>query len=250
MDFAQARYFAYNHGRFTSPDPLAKSADQGMPQTWNRYAYVFNNPFRFTDPTGMIAADFYDREGNWLGTDEVGDKKIYILGPNQKPNTQKPNVNWGGKLDQGTVDELKGASELVGGLIILNRTTDGKDSTIGEFKTVGGNGSDVQGYMLEPAGPSTNASNQDKRVPEGLYDVADYSSKKFPDNFIVSNGNVSASRLVLFHAGNNGKDTEACILPGATKGNESVGGSKKKMDELRKFIHSKGASNVKFIIRP
>ncbi|GIU80939.1 MAG: hypothetical protein KatS3mg006_0003 [Pyrinomonadaceae bacterium] len=55
LDFAQARMFAYNHGRFTSPDPLAASANPIRPQSWNRYVYVLNSPLRLIDPTGMFA---------------------------------------------------------------------------------------------------------------------------------------------------------------------------------------------------
>ncbi len=53
LDFAQARYFGSSLGRFTSVDPLAASASPGSPQSWNRYAYVLNNPCGLTDSTGM-----------------------------------------------------------------------------------------------------------------------------------------------------------------------------------------------------
>jgi len=76
LDFAQARYFNKQHGRFTSPDefeggsrdiyqlgngdpekqalPYAEIAD---PQTLNKYFYCRNNPLRFVDPTGH---DWYE----------------------------------------------------------------------------------------------------------------------------------------------------------------------------------------------
>ncbi len=42
------------HGRWPSPDPAGmKSVRLRDPQSWNRYAYVGNNPLSFTDPTGM-----------------------------------------------------------------------------------------------------------------------------------------------------------------------------------------------------
>jgi RHS repeat-associated protein len=54
LDFAQARYYNKNHGRFTTVDPLMASADIINPQTFNRYVYVGNNPMNITDPTGEI----------------------------------------------------------------------------------------------------------------------------------------------------------------------------------------------------
>ena len=64
LDFAEARYYKYNHGRFTAVDPLLSSGKSGDPQTFNRYTYVMNNPLTFTDPTGLQAgskgkADIY-----------------------------------------------------------------------------------------------------------------------------------------------------------------------------------------------
>src|SRR6266508_304641 len=53
LDFAQARYYASVQGRFTSVDPLMASATVRNPQTWNRYAYVLNNPLALVDPDGM-----------------------------------------------------------------------------------------------------------------------------------------------------------------------------------------------------
>ena len=41
-------------GRWASPDPAGLAAvDPSSPQSWNRYAYVRNNPLNRVDPLGM-----------------------------------------------------------------------------------------------------------------------------------------------------------------------------------------------------
>jgi RHS repeat-associated protein len=79
LDYFLARYYSSSQGRFTSVDPLMASGNAGSPQSWNRYSYCFNNPLRFTDPTGMLAGDFYDEEGKRLGTDGRNDGKVYVV---------------------------------------------------------------------------------------------------------------------------------------------------------------------------
>ncbi len=55
LEFAQARYYNSIHGRFTSVDPLMASANGNDPQTFNRYSYVLNSPYKFVDPLGLIS---------------------------------------------------------------------------------------------------------------------------------------------------------------------------------------------------
>ncbi len=52
-------------GRFVSPDPIVQSPT--FSQSYNRYAYVFNNPLAYTDPSGFFGAggagETLDRRG-------------------------------------------------------------------------------------------------------------------------------------------------------------------------------------------
>lgn len=62
LDYFLARYYAHPQGRFTSADPLMASGRTSMPQTWNRYCYVLNNPLNLIDPTGLEGEDPADQK--------------------------------------------------------------------------------------------------------------------------------------------------------------------------------------------
>src|SRR5271166_1494425 len=50
-----ARSYSLGQGRWASTDPAGLAAvDPSNQQTWNRYAYVGNNPLSFTDPLGLF----------------------------------------------------------------------------------------------------------------------------------------------------------------------------------------------------
>ncbi len=51
--YAMNRWYSSQIGRFTTPDPYRASASLANPQSWNRYAYVENDPVNFNDPAGL-----------------------------------------------------------------------------------------------------------------------------------------------------------------------------------------------------
>ncbi len=53
LNFYNARYYDSAIGRFISADTIVPGA--GNSQAFNRYAYSYNNPLKFTDPTGHVA---------------------------------------------------------------------------------------------------------------------------------------------------------------------------------------------------
>jgi RHS repeat-associated protein len=62
------RQYSPSQGRWVSPDPAGLAAvDITNPQTWNRYAYVGNNPLNATDPLGLYCAVNADGTGTLNG---------------------------------------------------------------------------------------------------------------------------------------------------------------------------------------
>jgi RHS repeat-associated protein len=54
LTYMQARYYDPLIGRFYSNDPIGFT---GEVDTFNRYSYVANNPYKYTDPTGEAKSD-------------------------------------------------------------------------------------------------------------------------------------------------------------------------------------------------
>jgi RHS repeat-associated protein len=76
LDFAQARYCSSVTGRFMSPDPLP--GQEAIPQSWNRYTYVLNNPLLFIDPDGL----------EWRRNDGTGGIKWFNKGDDRAGTTE------------------------------------------------------------------------------------------------------------------------------------------------------------------
>ncbi len=74
LDFAEARMYVKTLGRFNSVDPLMASAKPSNPQTFNRYAYVLNNPLKFVDPWGLKPVYVSKTEGETTTYYYVDDK--------------------------------------------------------------------------------------------------------------------------------------------------------------------------------
>jgi hypothetical protein len=61
----QARFYDPVIGRFLQPDTIVP--DPADPGAFNRYSYVYNNPLRYTDPTGRCGWDPTGGSTNVLG---------------------------------------------------------------------------------------------------------------------------------------------------------------------------------------
>lgn len=72
-----ARFYDPWIGRFKALDPLADKRDWLTP-----YNYVQNNPLLRIDPTGTID-DYFDQDGNYLGTDKAETDNVRIISREQ-----------------------------------------------------------------------------------------------------------------------------------------------------------------------
>jgi RHS repeat-associated protein len=82
-DEAMMRRYTGKWHRFTQPDPYDGSYDLSDPQSFNRYAYVQNDPVNFVDPTGLtwqlcgvdMGAGACIGQGFWGGGFDVNDRR-------------------------------------------------------------------------------------------------------------------------------------------------------------------------------
>jgi RHS repeat-associated protein len=98
-DHAQFRNYSSAQGRWLAPDPYDGSYDATNPQSFNRYAYVLNNPMSFIDPSGL---DCQDGSGIDLGSGEQNSDPCPDPGcqyacadPGQDQGTGDPNPGQG-----------------------------------------------------------------------------------------------------------------------------------------------------------
>ncbi|EQA3509772.1 DUF5675 family protein [Campylobacter jejuni] len=147
-------------------------------------------------------------------------------------------------------------------LEIIRRYT-GKTCVIGKFKVLDDEEKILfECFALEEVKEGLE-SGKDLRIPEGNYNLKRHSpsrfentlrsiTKKDDDTMInVYNDDVPASRAILIHWGNTGKDTQGCILLGLTKdnNNESVGQSRQACKEFYDLMYGQDLSNIKLNIR-
>ncbi|MBK8147632.1 MAG: RHS repeat-associated core domain-containing protein [Acidobacteria bacterium] len=95
LEYAQARYYNTAHGRFTSVDPLTASATIRDPQSFNRYSYVLNSPYKFTDPLGLIPGFVNNSGGSYC-------------------SAAASNCDFGGHLDGSWFDESAPTQDSAG----------------------------------------------------------------------------------------------------------------------------------------
>lgn len=73
-----------------------------------------NNPVKLVDPDGREYGDYYDQNGEYLGSDGLEDNKVYQLNKGWRAKFENTNVNWGGTLSERHYKELQSKSTCLG----------------------------------------------------------------------------------------------------------------------------------------
>ena len=242
----EARMYDPVVSRFTTVDPLSEERD------WlSVYNFVQNNPINRIDPDGAL--DFGLSPLDEFNVDKITGE---ITKVSDKGGSETDFFNVGTTNSEGDfVTEQTLSTERGTGSINSFMFTETGKSTISTF-IIPKEGDDITGFFLEPAGPSTTEANQDRRIPEGSFNLESFSGSRFKGVFRLSNEDVPKSRAILIHKGNFPTNTEGCLLPGCTFGKDFVGGARingqggstRKFNEIKGFLNSEGANNIKFNI--
>jgi RHS repeat-associated protein len=103
LDYAEARTYKGNRGRFVQPDPKGMgAAKQSQPQSLNPYSYVHNDPVNYVDPGGtdaiiwecVLLKKWFDGDSEiWWG--------LYSCRSYRELSARDPSGNSGGGGEQG-----------------------------------------------------------------------------------------------------------------------------------------------------
>ena len=228
LDYMLERSYAFDIGRFLKPDPM-QDAYPGL----SPYAYANNNPLKYVDPDGRVV---YSVNKNTGEIQRIGDR-----GGSRTDYFNVGTINKdGGFATDKTITSARGS-----GSNNSFRFQESNESTISAFVIPG---KDITGFFLEPAGPSTVIANQDRRIPEGSYQLEPFSGATKKDVFRLFNEQVSKDRYILIHKGNKPFETLGCLMPGCTYARDEVKSSRDKFEEIGGYLNSKGTENVRLNI--
>ncbi|MCK9451224.1 MAG: RHS repeat-associated core domain-containing protein [Bacteroidales bacterium] len=86
-------------GHVLSPDPFIQQPEYS--QSYNRYGYVFNNPLRFTDPSGYFAS------GDTTGKQQNNAESIFIRKSREDQQKERLSYNTDESTDGPGVSQLQ-----------------------------------------------------------------------------------------------------------------------------------------------
>jgi RHS repeat-associated protein len=260
LDFAQARYYNSAHGRFTSVDPLTASATIRNPQTFNRYSYVTNSPYKFVDPLGLALID----AGIFLTSDPTLPGKLdrvwragQLKASQQPPSPLCPrgHMCFGEQAQQGQQDDtVMSPSErwLAGNFgdsgTYFSNPNDGDpvDQTIGEARNDANARNDPENHMYgSMTDPDVKSAfyipKGGKFIGQGTYTESGGGKSSYALIYFAELGGLKNVTVAVFHMVNitpnspvqkDGRRKLGEMGPGM-----GGGWSFKKMDEKGRFIY-------------
>ena len=96
--YAHNRYYSSTINRFLTADP-ARSARLGKPQSWNKYAYVLNDPVNRRDPTGLDSEEGDDDDDDDRQIQEE-QEPLYVATLHSGSGGGGRLVDWGRALEK------------------------------------------------------------------------------------------------------------------------------------------------------
>ena len=230
LDYMLERSYAYDTSRFLRPDPMQDEYPGISP-----YAYAANNPLKYVDPDGRLVYSVNQKTGEILQIDDRGGSKVdyFAVGTT------------GSEGNFVTAHSL--SVERGGGSIVSFRFGETERGTKSAFIVPE---SGQKGFFLEPPGPDTTMRDQNRRIPEGAYNLVRHRGGTFKDHFKLQNDKVPADRDIVIHKGNTFRDTKGCLVCGSELDGNAIPGGKSKaaFDELYSYIRSTGHTKLKFHI--
>ncbi|MGE5411378.1 MAG: RHS repeat-associated core domain-containing protein [Clostridiales bacterium] len=162
LDYFGARYYDSEIGHWMSPDPL-KDKYPG----WSPYNYCLDNPLKFVDPDGKAIGDYYNENGELIGSDGKDDNKNYVV-----PNNKLTTVSTALDVKAAGYENIASLNSVLLPDVNVISSMESVANTAGQFNEVGGGiaTSANGGQGVIAAVPGTNADpSQESQVSINVY---------------------------------------------------------------------------------